>query len=193
MPKNEKNDLTKLSSSPTSGKLSSSPFRGTFQQESYREKLEEDPTNEGAQAMLELFKSLRARVEEQEQSEEWRKLNLEADLRSTDWILAKVRESDTYAQNLYAALCNNDFQKKEVWSVLKDETWSCSWRYAGGIIADMRREGDYINWYGLGIGDGLGNGDGDGSKGYVSEGIVTEEIENDLNKLGWIVVTSDDE
>mgnify|MGYP003705677079 CR=1 FL=1 len=29
----------------------------------------------------------------------------------TDWILEKVRESDVYAQHLYAAMCNNEFQK----------------------------------------------------------------------------------
>jgi len=114
--------------------------------------------------------------------------NMEYDLLTTDWILEKVRSSDTYAQNLYAAMCNNDFQKLEVMPILKEETWSASWRYAGGIIADMQEKGDYIDWYCSGIGDGLGNGDSDGTKNYVSESVVTDEIRADLKRLGWIVV-----
>lgn len=112
--------------------------------------------------------------------------NLEHDLKITEWMRHKVRTSDHYAQNLYAALCNNDFQKQDVWPVLSDETWGCSWRYAGGIIADIRGTGDYLDWYCSGMaGDDLGirpNG------GYVSEGYVTDEIEQDLALLGWKTV-----
>jgi hypothetical protein len=79
-----------------------------------------------------------------------------------------------------------------MWPILKEEYWSCTWRYAGGIIADMQQQGDYIDWYCSGIGDGLGNGDEDGSRGYVGEGLVTDEIEQDLKTLGWIVVDSKD-
>jgi hypothetical protein len=120
----------------------------------------------------------------------WQKDNLEYDLRSTEWIVAKTKSSEAYSQNIYAALCNNEFTKLEVIPILKEQTWSCSWRHAGGIVADMREEGDYIDWYCSGIGDGLGNGDQDGSKGYVPESTVTEEIEQDLKKLGWVVVTN---
>lgn len=134
-----------------------------------------DPEND---KMIELFKSFDQLKFEQEQDPEWQKNNLEWDLRTTDWILKKVRDNDDYAQNLYAALCNNDFIKNEVWPLLKDEDWGCSWRYAGGIIADMREEGDYMDWYCSGIGQ---------SDGSVSEGIITEEIQEDLLKLGWIV------
>ena len=154
--------------------ISRSPDRGTF---SMAPSTERDA----------LFKSIEERKQKLEQDPEWQQNNLEYDLRSTDWILDKVRTSDTYAQNLYAAMCNNDFQKRDVMPILKDETCSYSWRYAGGIIADMRQEGDYIDWYCSGIGEGLGNGDVDRKKGYVSESTVTEEIEQDLLKLGWNV------
>jgi hypothetical protein len=108
--------------------------------------------------------------------------NLEYDLLTTDWILEKARSSKRYSQNLYAALCNNDFVKNEVWPLLQDRYCSYSWRYAGGIIADMRQEGDYIDWYCSSYTKGNENWDG------VLEGTVTEEIENDLHKLGWLLV-----
>lgn len=115
--------------------------------------------------------------------------SLERDLLACDWLRQKVIESDRYAQNLYAAMCNQEFQKQEVWPVLTDEIWGCSWRYAGGIIADLRREGDYLDWYCSGI----GQVDPTGSKGYVSEGTITDEIQQDLLRLGWAAVNTDNE
>jgi hypothetical protein len=115
------------------------------------------------------------------------KNDLEYDLRTTDWILAKARASDSYAQNIYAALCNMRWIRREMWPLLKEETWSCSWRSAGGIVADMLQKGDYIDWYCSGMG-GLTSYDPDEGRkeGYVPEGVITEEIEADFNKLGWV-------
>ena len=165
----------------------------TFQAKSYQEKLMEDPDNRNAQAMVEMWQQWREEAEAQELSEEWQQNNLEYDLRTCDPILKKVRTSDQYAQNLYAALCNMQWQKLEVIPILKQDLWSCSWRHSGGIIADMRMKGDYIDWYCSGMGDGLGNGDPDGAKGYVAEGAVTDEIKEDLKQLGWVPVEWDDE
>jgi hypothetical protein len=169
--------------------ISKSPERHTFQADNYVKRCEEEG-KEPNEDYLNLYKSARQQDEENMVDTKWQKDNMEYDLRSTDWMLAKVRESDTYAQNLYAAICNNDFCKREMWPILKEEYWSASWRHAGGIIADMREEGDYIDWYCSGIGDGLGNGDATGIKGYVSESVVTEEIKDDLYKLGWLVIES---
>jgi hypothetical protein len=94
-----------------------------------------------------------------------------------------VRNNENYAQNLYAALCNNNFTKNDVWPILKEKRWSCSWRYAGGIIARMTEKGDYMDWYCTGIFDN------NTIIGTVPEGEITEEIHNDLLKLGWIVTT----
>jgi hypothetical protein len=113
--------------------------------------------------------------------------NLEADIRACEWMLKKVVDNETYAQNLYAAMCNNVFQPNQVWPRLKDEYWSCSWRSAGGIIAELRNEGSYMDWYCSGIGSGLGNGDETGVKGYVGESTVTDEIRQDLFAIGWTV------
>lgn len=163
-------------------KLSTSPDRGSFQRNGYIDRKKE-AGEEPSEDYLELFKTFEQRKKEQEADPEWQKDNLEWDLRTTDWILEKVRNSDVYAQNLYAAICNNDFQKRDVMPILKDEFWSASWRSAGGIIADMRGEGDYIDWYCSGIRE-----QGMPDNGYVTESTVTEEIENDLHKLGWNVI-----
>ena len=110
--------------------------------------------------------------------------NLEEDIRACAWMLKKVQVSETYAQNLYAAMCNNVFQRNEVWPRLKDEYWSCSWRSAGGIIAELRGQGDYMDWYCSGI---FGVGEADSFQGYVSESTVTDEIRQDLFAIGWMV------
>ena len=57
---------------------------------------------------------------------------------------------------------------------VKEEVWSCSWRYAGGILADIMGEGDYMDWYCGGL-----------------EGTVDEEVEQDLYNLGWLVVNGE--
>ena len=129
---------------------------------------------------------------------------MEQDLLTTQWILDKVRDREVYAQNLYAALCNREFQQLDVWPILTGETWHCSWRYAGGLVADMRGDGDYMNWYCSGILNDVTDqaymdmtqeekAQYEQVRGYVSEGVVTEEIESDLNQLGWAVLPNKDE
>lgn len=169
----------------------------TFQQERSKKKLEDPNITEeqriNAQAYLDMWSKWRAEAESRELTPEWQENNMEYDLRTCELMLNKVRNSDTYAQNLYAAMCNRQFQKLNVMPVLKDERWSCSWRSAGGIIANMRMQGDYIDWYCSGIGDGLGNGDTTGELGYVPEGYVSDEIKHDLKQLGWIVFDEEDD
>ncbi len=184
--------------------ISKSPERNTFQATKYLErKAEEGKTpdnNKEVAAMVDYYKSWNEQKAEKEADPAWQKDNLEWDLRTTDWILDKVRKEEHYAQNLYAAMCNNDFIKREMWPILKEQKWSCSWRYAGGIIADMRQEGDYIDWYCSGIHNDWSdeeyqNASKESQERYlyvknkfVGESVVTEEIENDLYKLGWLVI-----
>jgi hypothetical protein len=173
-------------------KVASSPERHTFQKEGYIKRCEEKG-EEPNPDYVNLYKTWREQAEENLADPAWQKNNMEYDLRSSKELCDKAKTSDTYAQNLYAAMCNMTWQSREFWQEMKGETWSCSWRHSGGIVADMREEGDYINWYCSGIGSGLGNGDEDGVKGYVPEGVVTEEIESDLNRLGWRPVPYKDE
>lgn len=144
---------------------------------------------------LDLIKNIDQLTKEREQSEEFKQNNLEYDLRTTDWILAKARSRQSYAQNIYAALCNNDFQKLDVMQILTDKTWGCSWRHAGGIVADMLEQGDYLDWYCSGMAAGS---DFDYSEncwefekqGFVPESTITDEIAEDFRRLGWVVLQS---
>jgi hypothetical protein len=179
--------------------VSKSPERHTFQKESYIQRKEE--TGEApSPAYLEMWDRIIDEDGHKFDSPESRKDNLEYDLVTTDWILEKARASEAYAQNIYAALCNMQWCKAEMWPILSEQYWSCSWRYAGGIVADMRQEGDYIDWYCSGMG-GL-NQEYDGSEtneqwqsrtGYVPESVVTDEIEADFRRLGWYPVPYKDD
>jgi hypothetical protein len=112
------------------------------------------------------------------------------DMTRSPMILAKVKQ-DRYAQNLYAALCNMRWQKSEVWPVLKNDLWSCSWRSAGGIVAELQGQGDYMDWYCSGMG-GLSDYHAEVNADYVPESCVTDEIRLDLASLGWHPVPWED-
>ena len=182
--------------------ISKSPDRGTFQIKNLVEKVKlGDKTAESAEEMIDFFKSSHQRQLDLEETDEWKVDNMEYDLRSNQWIVDKVKADDVYAQHLYAAMCNNDFTKNDVWPILTEKKWSCSWRHAGGIIADMQEKGDYIDWYCSGIRDSriLDDEEFNGltkeqqefyiqSKKMVPESCVTDEIRADLLNLGWIVI-----
>jgi hypothetical protein len=96
--------------------------------------------------------------------------SMERDIKLCPYIVEKIMRSDEYAQSMYAALCNNSFKKNDFMLTLKgDNEWSCSWRYAGGIIADIQCKGSYMDWYSSG-----------------GEGDISAEVAEDLKKIGWI-------
>lgn len=169
-------------------KISRSVNRHQFQKENYI-KSQKEKSKPVSQEYIEFFDQISESHLNKFDDPKSQVNNLEYELLTTNWILEKTRSSEVYAQNLYAAMCNNSFQKLDVLPILKDERWSCSWRYAGGIIADMREEGDYIDWYCSGItGKNLDMGGSYIRDEFVAEGIVTDEIKEDLKKLGWIVI-----
>jgi len=185
--------------------ISSSPERHTFQKEGYIKRCEEKG-EEPNPDYVNMYKTWREQDEANVVDPEWQKDNMEYDLRSTQWIIDKVKGDEVYAQHLYASMCNNDFTKNDVWPILTDKRWSRSWRSAGGIIADMQEKGDYIDWYCSGIRDAKILDDDEFSaltkeqqesyiqgKKFVPEGCVTDEIREDLLKLGWIVIDEEPE
>jgi len=180
--------------------MNKSPERGTFHIDCELQRVEEGKkTLEEAQEMIDFYKSWDERRAELEQTIEWQTDNMEYDLRSNKWICDKAKASEAYAQNLYAAMCNREFVKNDVWPLLTDKRWSCSWRSAGGVVANMVEQGDYIDWYCSGIrGDVTDEEYNQLTKeqqdnyiymknNFVDEGSVTDEIREDLFKLGWIV------
>ena len=178
-------------------KVSKSPDRHTFQKEGYVNRLAEkgETPNE---AYLDYFEKIIEDHNKKFEDPRSHINNMEYDLLTTDWILEKVRADDAYAQNLYAAMCNNDFIKLDLIPILRQnpdkDYWSASWRYSGGIIADMRQQGDYIDWYCSGIRNGY-NPEEDPNYDklkYVPEGCITDEIRNDLQRLGWAVAPGGD-
>ena len=183
-------------------KLATSPDRHTFQAEQYVKRCEE-AGEEPNEDYLDLYKSARQRDEENMTNPDWAINNLEHDLRSCEWLVDKCQKREEYAQNLYAAMCNRSFQRNDVWPRLQGQSWSCSWRSAGGIVAHLVGEGDYIDWYCSGIRGGVTENDVAKmspehlakhqwyEENYVSESVVTDEIREDLFKLGWIVLDDD--
>ena len=92
--------------------------------------------------------------------------NLFRDIIDSQNIKNKMRASKDYCKRFYAAMCNTDLYK-----VGATGEYGYSWRSAGGLIADILGEGDYLNWYCSG-----------------NEGFVDDEVQNDLNAIGWKVV-----
>ena len=185
--------------------ISSSPKRHTFQLEGAQRRAEEDG-KELPEIYINMWKTAKEQDEANIVDPEWQKDNMEYDLRSTQWIIDKTKADDVYAQHLYASMCNKDFTKNDVWPILTEKKWSCSWRHAGGIIADMQEKGDYIDWYCSGIRDNKILDDDEYQaltkeqqesyiqcKKFVPESVVTDEIREDLLKLGWIVVDNEPE
>lgn len=194
--------------------ISNSKDRMTFQLSKFVEKATKEGKMEHPDtlAMIDYYEDMKNNHNARFDDESAKENNLEYDLLTSQELLEKVRADEVYAQNLYAALCNNQFRKLEVENkpdnlvkVLKDglPKWSCSWRYAGGIIADMREEGDYIDWYCSGINKSLTDEEiaeltdvqkerYETTSKFVNESVVTDEIEKDLLSIGWEVLPYED-
>ena len=185
--------------------MNKSPQRGQFSINNIIKRMETgEKSIESGQDEIIFHRNWEEERLEREATEAWRENNMEYDLRSTTWICDKVKASEVYAQNLYAAMCNNNFQRNDMMPILRGQTWGCSWRHAGGIISDMMEKGDYIDWYCSGIRDSNTLDDTAfnalteeqqeyylQAKLFVSESVVTDEIRSDLKKLGWLVLNND--
>lgn len=77
--------------------------------------------------------------------------------------LRELARSELFAGLLYAALCNTTWRR-----VGSDQVWHCSWRYAGKLVAGLRGEGSYLDWY---------------CWGHEAE--VDEQVLLEIEALGW--------
>jgi len=79
----------------------------------------------------------------------------------------QVKEKD-FARKLYDCLCNTIWYNKTTGDI-----YSCSFRYAGDILANMRHEGEsYLDFY---------------CNGFKGEGAYHAEVYKELNKFGYKV------
>ena len=184
-------------------RMASSPDRGNYHIECEFKSVKSGvKTMDQAQQMIDFYKSWQIRRQELEETDEWKLNNMEYDMRTSEVMVNKAKRCRVYSQNLYAAICNNDFIKNDVWPLLQGKTWGASWRSAGGIVANMREEGDYIDWYCSGIRNDYEELDDDQyqslskeqqesyiqSKRFVAEGVIVDEIRKDLFDIGWLPV-----
>jgi hypothetical protein len=122
------------------------------------------------------------------------KFNLGADIANDDTIVALLADGDVALQ-FYASLCNmrwesisrlpDDDKMIERLKGVNSEIWSCSWRYAGGIIADIRNEHyntgeSYISFY-------------CSFTTAFAEGTVTELVRKHFERIGWKPCPWDDD
>jgi hypothetical protein len=107
-------------------------------------------------------------------------VNLEDDMKKDAIVIAFLKDKEI-ATDFYRALCNmrwrfTGFSTPEEHTIarLKNEyAWSCSWRYSGGVIADIRNQHyntkeDYIDYYCSG-----------------QEGMVTDLVKECFKRIGW--------
>lgn len=115
--------------------------------------------------------------------------DVETDLKANIEVCQKIASDMVFAQHVYAALCNQRYFRSDV-AHDDQEPWTCTWRRAGAIIADIRNTHynepqntgvieDYIHWYCSGMGF---------MEGAVDEGIVTSDIRQMFSDMGWYIV-----
>lgn len=81
-------------------------------------------------------------------------------------------QDDDFASKLYCSLENQEW--RYVMSDAPKPAFSCSFRYAGGLVADLRDKGeDYMDWYCT-----WANPD-------YQMAHVYPEVESALGELGW--------
>lgn len=74
----------------------------------------------------------------------------------------EIKNNDDFCIDLWCALANVDWFNED------GAEFGCSFRYAGGLIADIRENGTYMDWY---------------CSGEYPR--VSMKIEAPLLKLGW--------
>ena len=92
----------------------------------------------------------------------------------TSSFLGRFKD-DVFAQNFYAAFCNNEFYVDGGTTIA-----TYSWRKSGGIVAEIRdlvgiSGEDYLDWYCSGMYK---------QEGYVQEDVITDDVRECLMQIG---------
>lgn len=111
-----------------------------------------------------------------------RRPSLDVDMAKDPIVAAYLKDIDT-AKSFYRAICNMQWRKinplpeadriVEKLKGIDSDLWSCSWRYAGGVIADIRNANynvkeDYMDYYCSG-----------------NEGEVDDTVKECFERMGW--------
>jgi len=105
-------------------------------------------------------------------------MNLEKALKKDEEFLALLKD-EGFACAAYESFCN------QVYIDEQRERFSCSWRYAGGMIAEMRDEGeDYLDYY---LGDFIER------TGLDRVPLHKDKVQEVYNRLGWRLLTVEDQ
>jgi hypothetical protein len=97
---------------------------------------------------------------------------IQPDLERDLGLSRRIRDlvgSELFAALLYDALCNTTWRHKASGTL-----WHCSWRHAGGVVANLRAEGDYLDWY-----------------CSTREGLVDDQVLAEIEALGWGLAEAD--
>jgi len=94
--------------------------------------------------------------------------DLEASLRCDKYIMAAIIDRG-FAEELYAALTNIKWFRAGEDTKDEGAAHCMTFRYAAGLIAEMRSAGEnYMDFYCC-----------------SQEGVVSERIQGELNRIGW--------
>lgn len=109
-------------------------------------------------------------------------ISLEKEMKE-DVVVIAYLENKQIGVTFYRALCNMQWKKRNFLTTeeqtiaklkgIQPDVWSCSWRYAGGIIADIRNKHynaneDYLDFYCSG-----------------QEGFVHTIVKECFDRMGW--------
>jgi hypothetical protein len=89
--------------------------------------------------------------------------DLEGDIIADEKLNTLIQEDASFAHEMYCALCN------VIWTSPNRNQFTASWRYAGGVVANLTGRGeDYLDYYCSG-----------------GEGIVSARVETEMKRIGW--------
>jgi hypothetical protein len=104
-------------------------------------------------------------------------MKFEQDALNNPEFVARLGADLVFAQNVYAAICNNDLI-----DLATGDDYGMTWRAAASFVAHLRNlagvefDETYLTWYCSGMVD---------IDGWVEEGAITDDVRLAFKTLGW--------